>query len=155
MAAKSAYLSEKDKETAIEKLKIAAVLQYTLPGVPCLYYGDENGMEGHIDPFCRQCFDWTHLNEDLIGFYSKLGQIREEYREIFKDGELEAINVNESLIFYKRTKNNKNIYVYANNSSAIYQLELDGEYFDYIKNEKFEDKMIVNAYSYGIFVKRK
>ena len=76
-------MSENTKKSAIEKLKMAAVLQYTLPGVPCLYYGDENGMEGHIDPFCRKCFDWEHLNEDLIGFYSKLGEIREKYRDIF------------------------------------------------------------------------
>jgi len=155
MAAKSAYLSENEKQNAINKLKMAAVLQYTLPGVPCLYYGDENGMEGHIDPFCRQCFDWEHLNEDLIGFYSMLGNIRKKYYEIFKDGEFEALKISESLILYKRTKNDANIYVYANNSSSIYQLEFDGEYLDCITGEKFNGKMIINGYSYGIFVKAK
>ncbi len=153
MAAKSAYLTEIDKENAIKKLKLAAVLQFTLPGVPCIYYGDENGMEGHIDPFCRQCFDWEHLNENLIGFYSKLGEIREKYRDIFKDGEFKEIKITESLIFYKRTKNNRNIYIYVNNSSSNYQLNLNGKYFDCLKNEKLENKITVNAYSYGIFVK--
>ncbi len=153
MAAKSAYLSEKEKQHAINKLKMAAVLQYTLPGVPCLYYGDENGMEGHIDPFCRQCFDWKHLNEDLIGFYSMLGNIRKKYHDIFKDGEFETLKISESLIFYKRIKDNENIYVYANNSSSIYQLEFDGEYLDCITNENFNGKMMINGYSYGIFVK--
>ena len=155
MAAKSAYLTPNDKENAIKKLKMAAVLQFTLPGVPCIYYGDENGMEGHIDPFCRQCFDWEHLNEDLIGFYSKLGEIREKYRDIFKDGEFKEIKIEESLIFYKRTKNNQNIYIYVNNSSSNYQLNLNGNYFDCLKNEKLKNKIIVNAYSFGIFVKTK
>jgi glycosidase len=153
MASKKAYLSETDKHNAIEKLKIAAVLQYTLPGVPCLYYGDENAMEGHIDPFCRRCFDWEHLNEDLIGFYSKLGEIREKYRNIFKDGEFEDVIVEESFICYKRTKNNESIYIYANNSSSIYQLNLNGNYFDCLKNEKLEEKITVKAYSFGILVK--
>ena len=153
MAAKSAYLSDFERENAIKKLKMAAILQFTLPGVPCIYYGDENGMEGHIDPFCRQCFDWKHLNEDLIGFYSKLGEIRENYRDIFKDGDFKEIKVAESLIFYKRTKDNKNIYVYVNNSSSIYQLNLNGKYFDCLKNEKLENQITVQAYSYGIFVK--
>ena len=49
-------LVPEDEQEAIKQLKMAAVLQYTLPGVPYLYYGDENGMEGHIDPFCRFCF---------------------------------------------------------------------------------------------------
>ena len=152
MASEGAYLSEKDKKTAIEKLKMAATLQFTLPGVPCIYYGDENGMEGHIDPFCRRCFDWEHLNEDLIGFYSKLGDIREKYRDIFKDGDFKEISVNESLIFYKRTKNKSNIYVYANNSSSIYQLNLKGNCFDCLKNQPLTEKLIVQPYSYGIFI---
>ena len=153
MASKSAYLNEKEKAIAIEKLKIAAVLQYTLPGVPCLYYGDENGMEGHIDPFCRKCFDWDNLNEDLIGFYSKLGEIREKYKEIFKDGDFQDVIVNESFICYKRTKNNQSIYIYANNSSSIYQLNLNGNYFDCLKNEKLQDKIIIQPNSFGIFIK--
>ena len=153
MAAESAYLSENEKNRAIEKLKMAAVLQYTLPGVPCLYYGDENGMEGHIDPFCRRCFDWEHLNEDLIGFYAKLGEIREKYREIFKDGKFQDVIVNESLIFYKRIKNNKSIYIYANNSSSIYQLNIHEIYFDCLKNEKLEDKIVIKPYSFGILIK--
>ena len=56
MALPTAFLTENEKKRAIEKLKLAVILQYTMPGVPCIYYGDENGMEGHIDPFCRYCF---------------------------------------------------------------------------------------------------
>ena len=143
----------KNKENAIEKLKMAAVLQYTLPGVPCLYYGDENGMEGHIDPFCRKCFDWAHLNEDLIGFYSKLGEIREKHRDIFKDGEFQELTVTESLIFYKRTKHNASIYVYVNNSSSIYQLNLNEQYIDCLSKEILENKITVKPYSFRIFIK--
>ncbi len=32
-------------------LKMAAALQFTLPGIPCIYYGDEAGMQGYGDPF--------------------------------------------------------------------------------------------------------
>ncbi len=71
MAKPSAYLGKKAKGNAIERLKMAAVLQYTLPGVPCVYYGDENGMEGHIDPFCRRCFDCDNTNENLLAFYQR------------------------------------------------------------------------------------
>ena len=78
MAQESAYLDEKSKKSAIKKLKMAVILQYMLPGVPCIYYGDENAMEGHIDPFCRRCFDWEHLNNDLIEFYQTLGKLREK-----------------------------------------------------------------------------
>ena len=156
MASPSAYLDEKSKQNAIEKLKMAAVLQYTVPGVPCLYYGDENGMEGHIDPFCRFCFDWEYLNKDLIEFYQKLGKIREKYHEIFKDGAFEDIHVEDGLIFFKRSKENSEIYIYTNNSSKNYLLKISENYLDCISNEMIENNYLeIKPNSYRIFVKNK
>ncbi len=153
MSQETAYLQEAEKKKAVEKLKMAAILQYTMPGVPCVYYGDENGAEGHIDPFCRRCFDWEHLNEALITFYQKLGEIRKKYKEIFKDGDFEEIDVRQGFIFYKRTKNNANVYIYANNSSTIYVLNLQENYYDCLTNEKFEKQITVKPYSFKIFAK--
>ena len=153
MASEKAYMTPENREIAINKLKMAAVLQYTMPGVPCLYYGDENGTEGHIDPFCRTCFDWEHLNGDLIKFYSKLGEIREKHREIFKDGEFKELTVDNGFIFYKR-KNKDCIYVYANNSSKSQLLNLTEIYEDCLTGETLENKLYLKPYSYGIF-KRK
>jgi neopullulanase len=39
-------------------LHLAVLLQMTLPGAPCIYYGDEVGMEGGADPDCRRAFPW-------------------------------------------------------------------------------------------------
>ncbi|MDE2276873.1 MAG: maltodextrin glucosidase [Burkholderiales bacterium] len=39
-------------------VRLAMTLLFTWPGVPCLYYGDEIGLEGGPDPDCRRCFDW-------------------------------------------------------------------------------------------------
>ncbi len=153
MALESAYLSPERKEIAIEKLKMAAVLQYTLPGVPCLYYSDENGAEGHIDPFCRRCFDWKRLNEPLIKFYQKLGKLREKYYDIFKDGDFEEIKVAQGLFLYKRKKEEKEIFIYTNNSSMRYLLNLPNVYENCLTNEKLENEMVVNPNSFGIFVK--
>ena len=153
MASERAYLSENSKKNAIEKLKMAAVLQFTLPGVPCIYYGDENGMEGHIDPFCRQCFDWEHLNKDLIGFYQKLGEIRKKYRYIFQDGNFEEIQTEDGFIYYKREKENQAIYIYTNNSEKSYLLKLNEKYVDCLTEEIFENYMEIKPNSFRIFIK--
>ncbi len=154
MAKDSAYLSPKAKENAIKRLKMAAVLQYTMPGVPCVYYGDENGMEGHIDPFCRQCFDWERLNSDLIAFYQKLGKIREDYREIFADGRLEEIKIAQGLLFYKRKKNNSEIFIYTNNQATSYLLQLKENYVDCLTQEELQKEIVVEPYSFRIFAKK-
>ena len=153
MAKESAYLTAENKENAIKKLKMAAILQYTLPGVPCLYYGDENGMEGHIDPFCRQCFDWEHQNHELYNFYAKLGEIRQNNKDIFKDGEFEVLNTDGGFIFYKRTNGNNSLYIYVNNSSKYELLDLKEKYQDCMTNGIYENALKINPYTFGIFKK--
>ena len=46
-----------------------------LPGMPCLYYGDEAGMTGMADPYCRASYPWGH--EDMT--------LREAYRKLMND----------------------------------------------------------------------
>lgn len=155
MAKSSAELTKEEREKAIDRLKLCVVLQYTMPGVPCIYYGDENGMEGFIDPFCRKCFDWTNLNIELINFYKKLGLIRNKYQEIFKNASFEVIDVQNGLLLYKRKNNSEELYVYTNNSSDKYSLNLNGQFIELISDSIVKDSFEVKPYSYGIFVKIK
>lgn len=155
MASEKAYLSNEEKNSAIQKLKMAVVLQYTMPGVPCVYYGDENGTEGHIDPFCRTCFDWEHLNEDLIVFYRKMGEIRRKFNDIFKSGKFIELQAVDGFIFYKRkNENDRQIYIYVNNSSKNRLLCLHDNYEDCITGENLINQLHIKPYSYGIFTKK-
>ena len=153
MACDWAKLQPDAKQKAIEKLKMAAVLQFTMPGIPCIYYGDESGMEGHIDPFCRRCFPWGDLNENLISFYQKLGEIRKNYNNIFKDADFHEICVDEGLFIFKRENNFGTIYVYVNNSSKNYKLELSNQMQDCLTNQNVNGDLIVQPNSYGILFK--
>ncbi|MCQ2439978.1 MAG: glycoside hydrolase family 13 protein [Oscillospiraceae bacterium] len=56
-----------------EKLKLLSVLQYALPGVPCIYYGDEAGMLGGADPYNRGSFPWGREDAELTEHYRRLG----------------------------------------------------------------------------------
>lgn len=57
-----------------EKLKIAAVLSYVLPGAPVIYYGDEAGLTGTADPDNRRSYPWGNEDSELIKFYTELGK---------------------------------------------------------------------------------
>ena len=46
---------------------LAVLLQATLPGAPCTYYGDEVGVEGDHDPDCRRAFPWDEAAWDRDG----------------------------------------------------------------------------------------
>ena len=65
-------MSEEDFQHALKRAKAAVFLQFTLPGVPCIYYGDEAGMEGFEDPFNRRYYTWEQMNQDLLAFYKEM-----------------------------------------------------------------------------------
>lgn len=147
-------LSENEKKVALKKLKMAVVLQFTLPGVPSIYYGDEIGMEGYSDPFCRGCFDWKKINSELTTFYKTLGEIRTQiFPDIFKDGAYREIFADISCLVFERRSGNKAIYIYANNSARDYNISLKGQYKDYISGKIFNKTLTVKSYSYGIIAK--
>lgn len=77
------YLSREQRERGTELLKKAALLQFSLPGIPCIFYGDEVGMEGYGDPYCRGTYPWGGGDRALLAYYKKLGAIRKEHREAF------------------------------------------------------------------------
>lgn len=105
-------LTDKQYEKAVKLLKVAAVLQYTLPGVPSLYYGDEAGMEGYGDPFCRATYPWGNENKELLEFYQKLGQFRRQ-SDAFKSGEFIPHYANFGEIAYMRKSRNTTVLVAA------------------------------------------
>ncbi|MCM2678671.1 maltodextrin glucosidase [Echinimonas agarilytica] len=60
-------------------MKQAVMMLMTYPGVPSIYYGDEVGMSGQNDPYCRACFDWTELswNTELLDWYKTCIALRQ------------------------------------------------------------------------------
>lgn len=82
---------------------IAAALIFTLPGNPSVFYGDEAGVTGFYDPFCRMTYPWGCEDNDILSCYRQLGKIRTENREDFlKPIEFELIT--DKLICYSRGK---------------------------------------------------
>ncbi len=76
------FLSPEQKEIALNKERQAAAMQFFLPGMPCIYYGDEAGMEGFEDPLNRRCFPWGKEEKELSKFYKKLSSFKQKYLEL-------------------------------------------------------------------------
>ena len=94
-------LTGTELEDAIQKLKIASFIQFTLPGVPSIYYGDEIGMQGFRDPYNRKTFSKKKINEEIFEHYKALTAFRTENKEDFK-GDFHVIYENNACLVYQR-----------------------------------------------------
>jgi len=65
-------------EEARQKLYSAILLWAFMPGIPCVYYGDEIGMEGDKDPLNRQCYCPDRKNEEISLYYKRLFHFRKK-----------------------------------------------------------------------------
>ena len=109
-------LSRTNLETARRRLMMAAFLQYTLPGSPSLYYGDEALMEGYKDPFNRRTYPWGHEDRELVTYFSRLGKLRKE-QEPLRLGDIQFFTAEDRHLGYTRTYQGKTVKVYVNRNS--------------------------------------
>lgn len=91
-------LSSFERALGSQRMKLAGVLQYALPGVPSIYYGDEAGLDGFEDPINRKPFPWNDIDEDMLAHFILLGNIRKKYSKIFK-GNIEFVKGYDILVF--------------------------------------------------------
>ena len=76
----------------LQRVKLALSILFFLPGAPCVYYGDEIGMEGGKDPDNRRSFPWDKLsegqNKPIYSYVKELIELRKKNR-VLRDGSLE------------------------------------------------------------------
>ena len=106
-------LTAQQLEIGTQMLKTAAAIQFTLPGIPSIYYGDEAGMTGYKDPFNRGCYPWGSENHELINWYTQLGKIRKENPSL-SDGSFHPVSEAAGCIAYVRSTYGNRIMLIAN-----------------------------------------
>lgn len=123
-------LSVDEYERAKSLLKLAAVIQYTLPGIPSLYYGDETGLEGFGDPFCRATYPWGSEDKELLEFYKRLGAVRTNCKA-FRDGEFLPVSVNDDVFCFFRKTAKSYSFVAINRGEGEMSLEIPADFCDF------------------------
>ena len=85
-------------------------LVVALPGMPSMYYGDEVGMEGASDPFCRGTFPWGQEEADTLALVKEAFRLRAE-RPVLRRGFLElATEGDDTLIIHRFAKDGLDVF---------------------------------------------
>ncbi len=116
-------------------IRLAYAMLFTLPGVPCVYYGDEIFMQGYKDPFNRAFYNWEEEDNTLRRQIEDLSIFRKE-NDVFKEGDFEIISAEFQFLAYRRYDDKNEVLIAINRSGSLKKLEY--------KNKKFE----ISPYSY-------
>ena len=85
-------------------LRLAVVFQMTMPGAPCVYYGDEVGLSGGGDPYCRAAFPWftkDSWDNDLLTFYRQIIALRHRY-PVLRTGDYHSLYASGDIFAFHR-----------------------------------------------------
>ena len=110
-------------------VRLATLIQMTLPGAPCLYYGDEIGLAGGNDPDCRRAFPWDEgaWDHDLRAFVRGLVAVRAG-EPALRAGQVNVVAAAGSAVAYERRVDDTQLVVAVNAGDEATRLDvrLDG-----------------------------
>lgn len=112
-------------------LKLCALLQMTMPGAPCIYYGDEIGMSSADDPHCREAFPWRELDRwdySLLTFYKSVTALRHAF-EVLRTGTFKLHLTTESVYaFWRELRGEKAlVLVHVGSEEILFAVPLSAE----------------------------
>jgi len=100
-------------------LKLATLTLMTYPGAPCVYYGNEIGLDGGKDPDCRKAFPWDKSQWDtaLRAFFKTCIALRKKYRAL-RDGSFNVVYAEDKCLVYVRSQGDEKLVIAINSGAA-------------------------------------
>ena len=145
----------------LELLRLIVVIQFTLPGVPLIYYGDETSLKGGKEPDNRKSYPWGKEDKDLSDFYHKIVNIRND-EDGLKKGDLIIHETDAEVFAFERNYENEKIIVLVNVSNEqklIRDISLNGSYVNLFNvSEKYKfigNNNIISVFPHNFKILRK
>ncbi|MBX4829237.1 maltodextrin glucosidase [Klebsiella pneumoniae] len=103
----------------VARLPLAVVWLFSWPGVPCIYYGDEVGVDGNNDPFCRKPFPWDPALQDtqLLALYQRMAKLRKAHQAL-RYGGCQVVYAEDNVVVFVRVYKQQRVLVAINRGEA-------------------------------------
>lgn len=124
-----------------ERVRLLYLFMLSFTGTPCIYYGDEIGLDGNQDPGCRKCMVWEEEEQDreLFTHLQKLISLRKTYPVFGNHGTFSFLESNSDILMYRKTFENEQIVISINHT--------DQEQSFTIPLEDIENKNVYDLYN--------
>ena len=137
-----------DDQYTRQRLFFDLLITSFMPGIPCIYYGDEIGMKGGKDPFNRMCFELEKGDPAILRYFRRLFAFRNKIDGL-GDYSFQPRTAEGNFYSFERTGDNGRLIIAANAGNQDYLLNMAMKEKEYLK-----DFFISGAVSYerqGVF----
>ncbi|MDD6341436.1 MAG: glycoside hydrolase family 13 protein, partial [Eubacteriales bacterium] len=134
-------MTSEERERGTKLVRLAFAIVFTVPGIPCVFYGDEAGMEGYHDPFNRRPFPWGRENCEISDFIRALSVIRAE-NDAFADGDFLIREANADFAVLERKNKGGGVMTFVNRSEKEFTVCFDCPVNDLLNGERTAEKRI-------------
>ena len=147
-------LTAAERNLASARLRLAYAILYFMPGIPCVYYGDEAGMEGAKDPFNRRTYPWGREDEEQIAFFRSLGKMRTENADVLTHGYYKPVVAKDGLLVLSRFTEDKQILLVLNRTDTEIRYPLDRCYTDLLSGNEVYRELSLGAMDFCILASK-
>ncbi len=130
-----------------ELVKLGTALMLGFPGVPCIYYGTEIGMDGAGDPDNRRCMPWdeNEWDKDMLAYFQKIIAIRKD-SSAMKHGGFKVLFAEGDIIAFARESSEQTMIIIGNRGNDSQDVTVDvtqiacedgATFTDLISNQQF------------------
>lgn len=148
-------LTEEERALAFQRLRIAVMLLFTLPGIPCVYYGDEAGLEGWKDPFNRRTYPWGREDQKIMSLYRHWIELYHSVHAL-RIGSFTPGEGSERGIAFMRQAEGEQVYCIANAGEKpwVGQFPIDGIWENIETGERSKDVFHIPGGTAELYIKR-
>ncbi len=120
-------LSSSMEELATKRLMLGGFLQMTFYGVPCIYYGDEVGMQGGRDPYNRGTYPWRSVDVELQNWFKTMANLRNQSECLMRGDFLPLYAEGDIYVYLRYFKNGKDAFGKKGRGFALCAVNRNGE----------------------------
>lgn len=146
-------MTEAERKCGLKMLRCAYGICAFMYGVPSVFYGDEAGLEGYHDPFCRKPYPWGREDSETLDFFSRVNLFRKR-EPLFKDGFFRVVFADSETFVFERFSTVRSLTVVITRSRS-YSISFEEPHsVVFGKSDKTaETDFEVGAYSVSVFLK--
>ena len=121
-----------------KKVILAVIVQFGMQGVPCIYYGDEIGMQGMADPFSRRTFNPEKTNSNILNAYMRITAAYSKNSAF--SGDIECTALTDDVLVIKRSFDENEAFCMVNRGTSDEKISVSASgrvYVDYLTDKTY------------------